>query len=57
MADPALIQCFENPNPARDSVIEHVAAEFPSVRPTTRHPDFGAVTLQYVPGQRVVRRK
>jgi len=49
MPDPKLLECFENPNPKRDYVIEHVAEEFTSVCPKTGHPDFGVVTVQYVP--------
>ena len=57
MADPALIECFENPNPQRDYVIEHVAEEFTSVCPKTGHPDFGSVTVQYVPDKVCVELK
>ena len=49
MADPSLLECFENPNAQRDYVIEHVSEEFTSVCPKTGHPDFGEVTLTYCP--------
>ena len=48
MPDEELLECFENPNPDRDYVIEHVAGEFTSVCPLTGHPDFGSVTVRYV---------
>jgi len=48
MSDPNLLECFENPNPGRDYVIEHVAEEFTSVCPKTGQPDFGTVTVRYV---------
>ena len=57
MPDPSLIECFENPNPQRDYVIEHVAEEFTSVCPKTGHPDFGVVTVQYVPDKVCVELK
>ena len=57
MADPSLLECFDNPSPKRDYVIEHVAEEFTSVCPKTGHPDFGVVTLQYVPGKLCVELK
>jgi 7-cyano-7-deazaguanine reductase len=38
------------PTPSRTPfVIEHVSEEFTSVCPKTGHPDFGDVTLRYVP--------
>ncbi|MCC6579314.1 MAG: NADPH-dependent 7-cyano-7-deazaguanine reductase QueF [Phycisphaeraceae bacterium] len=49
MPDPKLLECFANPRPGRDFVIEHIAEEFTSVCPKTGHPDFGTVTLRFVP--------
>ncbi|MEM1026864.1 MAG: preQ(1) synthase [Planctomycetota bacterium] len=62
MPDASLLECFESPAPivdgsARDFVIEHVSEEFTSVCPKTGHPDFGHVTLRYVPGDRCVELK
>jgi 7-cyano-7-deazaguanine reductase len=57
MADPSLLEVFENPNPSRDYVIEHVAEEFTSVCPKTGHPDFGTVTVRYAGGQHCVELK
>ena len=57
MADPALIQCFENPNPKRDYVIEHVAEEFTSVCPKTGQPDFATIELEYIPDQTCIELK
>ncbi|HBS28989.1 MAG TPA: NADPH-dependent 7-cyano-7-deazaguanine reductase QueF [Phycisphaerales bacterium] len=48
MPDPRLLEVF--PAPADDPfLIEHIAEEFTSVCPKTGHPDFGAVTLRFVP--------
>ena len=57
MPDTSLLECFDNPSPVRDYLIEHVAEEFTSVCPKTGHPDFGTVTLRYVPGKRCVELK
>jgi 7-cyano-7-deazaguanine reductase len=57
MADATLLECFENPSPGRDYVIEHTADEFTSVCPKTGHPDFGTITLRYIPGDRCVELK
>ena len=58
-----LLECFPNPGldgsgqVARDYVIEHVAEEFTSVCPKTGHPDFGSVTLRYMPDQLCIELK
>ncbi len=43
------LETFPNPNPDRDYTIIHVNPEFTSVCPKTGLPDFGTVTLEYVP--------
>ena len=58
MADPRkLLEVFANPRPGREFVIKHVAPEFTSVGPKTGQPDFGTVTLEYVPGKLCVELK
>ena len=57
MPNPTLLECFDNPSPNRDYLIEHVAQEFTSVCPKTGHPDFGTVTLQYIPDKLCVELK
>jgi len=57
MPQPELLECFENPNPQRDYVIEHVAEEFTSVCPKTGHPDFAVITVRFVPEARCVELK
>jgi 7-cyano-7-deazaguanine reductase len=52
-----LLECFDNPSPGRDYVIEHVADQFTSVCPKTGHPDFGTVTVRFVPDARCVELK
>lgn len=43
------LETFENPCPHRDYVIETVCPEFTSLCPKTGQPDFGALTITYVP--------
>ena len=43
------IDVFENPRPGRDYVITHVCEEFTSVCPITGLPDFGVITVEYIP--------
>jgi len=57
MPDTALLECFDNPSPKRDFIIEHVAEEFTSVCPKTGHPDFGTVTVRFVPAKVCVELK
>lgn len=48
MPDCSLLEVFPAPTD-RPFVIEHVAEEFTSLCPKTGHPDFGVITLRYVP--------
>lgn len=57
MPNPQLLECFATPSPGRDFEIEHVAEEFTSVCPKTGHPDFGTVTVRFVPGKLCVELK
>ncbi len=44
-----LLETFENPHPQRDYVIETICPEFTSLCPKTGQPDFGTLTISYVP--------
>jgi 7-cyano-7-deazaguanine reductase len=57
MPDPKILQAFPNPAPVRAYVIEHTHHEFTSVCPMTGHPDFGSITVRYVPGRKCVELK
>ncbi len=48
MPNAALLEFFDSPTDA-PFLIEHVSDEFTSVCPKTGHPDFGVITLRYVP--------
>lgn len=54
MAD---LEVFDNPRPDRDYTITHVNPEFTSVCPKTGLPDFGTITVEYVPDQLCVELK
>ena len=45
------IETFPNPRPERDYTVEIVCPEFTSVCPKTGLPDFGTLTIRYVPDQ------
>ncbi|WP_237227424.1 preQ(1) synthase [Rubinisphaera sp. JC750] len=51
MTEPSrdLLETFPNPHPQRDYVIETVCPEFTSVCPKTGQPDYGTLTITYVP--------
>ena len=51
------LETFENQYPDRDYEIEIVAPEFTSVCPKTGQPDFGTMTICYVPDQKCVELK
>lgn len=44
-----LLETFENPFPNRDYSVETVCPEFTSLCPKTGQPDFGTLTITYVP--------
>src|SRR5690606_8937218 len=46
-----MLETFENPFPNRDYVIETICPEFTSLCPKTGQPDFGTLTISYVPDQ------
>ena len=48
------IDSFENRFPERDYEIEFTATEFTSVCPMTGQPDFGTISITYVPDQKCI---
>ena len=52
-----LLETFENQFPGRDYRIEIVCPEFTSVCPKTGQPDFGTITITYIPDQKCVELK
>ncbi|RPI85207.1 MAG: NADPH-dependent 7-cyano-7-deazaguanine reductase QueF [Planctomycetaceae bacterium] len=53
----ATLETFENQFPNRDYLIETVCPEFTSVCPKTGQPDFGTLTLTYVPDRLCIELK
>ncbi|MBV5304038.1 MAG: NADPH-dependent 7-cyano-7-deazaguanine reductase QueF [Chlorobium sp.] len=52
-----ILECFDNTYPDRDYTIEIVNPEFTSVCPITGLPDFGTITIRYVPDKSCVELK
>ncbi|HZV12406.1 MAG TPA: preQ(1) synthase [Candidatus Kapabacteria bacterium] len=52
-----LLEVFPNAYPQRDYTISHVNPEFTSVCPKTGLPDFGTITVNYVPDKICVELK
>jgi len=52
-----LIEVFENSFPSRNYMIVHRANEFTSVCPKTGQPDFGTITISYIPAKKCVELK
>jgi len=55
--DRNILEVFDNPYLERDYLIKHVCAEFTSVCPKTGNPDFGTITIEYVPDRKCVELK
>ena len=53
----SILETFENQFPDRDYVIETICPEFTSVCPKTGQPDFGELTISYVPDKLCVELK
>ena len=50
MSSAPALETFPNPRPERDFEIEIACPEFTSMCPKTGLPDFGTITIRYVPG-------
>lgn len=51
------LEVFDNPRPDRDYTIRHINPEFTSMCPKTGLPDFGTITVEYVPDRLCVELK
>ena len=51
------IEVFENKYHGRDYIIRHVNEEFTSVCPKTGLPDFGTITIEYIPDKQCLELK
>jgi 7-cyano-7-deazaguanine reductase len=52
-----VLETFDNPRPERDYEVVIRCPEFTSVCPKTGHPDFGTITIRYVPDRSCVELK
>ncbi len=52
-----VLETFDNPCPQRDYAIQIVCPEFTSVCPKTGQPDFGTLSIDYVPDAKCVELK
>lgn len=52
-----VLETFENQFPDRDYLIETICPEFTSVCPKTGQPDFGELTITYVPDRLCIELK
>ena len=57
MSSAPAIETFPNPRPGRDFEIAIDCPEFTSICPKTGLPDFGAIRITYVPGDRCIELK
>jgi len=55
--DKAELQTFSNPAPGNDYTIEFSTDEFTSLCPVTSQPDFGTITIRYIPDKKCVESK
>ncbi|MFH1548265.1 MAG: preQ(1) synthase [Candidatus Omnitrophota bacterium] len=55
--DKAVLEVFDNAYPKRDYWIEFTCQEFTSICPVTGQPDFGKITIQYIPDKKCIESK
>lgn len=54
---PQVLETFPNKHPENDYFVKFNCPEFTSLCPMTGQPDFAAITISYVPGERMVESK
>ncbi len=53
----AELEVFDNAYPKKDYWIEFSCPEFTSICPVTGQPDFGKITIQYIPDKKCIESK
>jgi len=53
----SILETFENPSPGASYTVTITTSEFTSMCPKTGQPDFGVITIEYVPGGLCVESK
>ncbi len=54
---PGILEAFENTHPGRDYWIDLNCPEFTALCPVTGQPDFGCITIRYIPDQLCIESK
>ena len=54
---PDILETFQNKHPENDYFVKFNCPEFTSLCPITGQPDFAAITISYVPNERMVESK
>ena len=57
MSERPQLELFDNPRPGRDYTITIRCPEFTSVCPKTGQPDFGEITIEYIPERKCIELK
>lgn len=55
--DPSVLEAFGNRRPEHDYWVSLTAAEFTTLCPKTGQPDFGVLTIRYIPAKKLVESK
>jgi 7-cyano-7-deazaguanine reductase len=55
--DPGVLEAFDNPYPGSPWAVSLLCSEFTSLCPVTGQPDYGRLTVEYVPGLLCVESK
>ena len=55
--DPSVLETFVNKHQDRDYWVTFTCPEFTTLCPMTGQPDFATITIQYIPGKRMVESK
>jgi len=55
--DPSVLETFVNKHPGHDYWVTFLCPEFTSLCPMTGQPDFAAITIRYIPDERMVESK
>lgn len=53
----AKLEVFDNAHPKKDYWVEFDCPEFTSLCPVTGQPDFGKITIQYIPDKKCIESK
>ncbi len=55
--NPVVLDAFDNKHPDRDYWVTFTAPEFTTLCPKTGQPDFGTITVRYIPAKKLVESK